>query len=60
MPKHQPTLSAKNDTGEFGNFTRLIDRLLSVPHANPWSVAVATQIDQARSRTVSRRVLDCQ
>jgi hypothetical protein len=25
--------SAKNDGGEFGNFTNLLDRLLSVPHS---------------------------
>jgi hypothetical protein len=25
--------SAKNETGEFGNFTRLLDRLLEVPHS---------------------------
>jgi hypothetical protein len=29
----RPTPSAKNETGEFGNFTRLLDRLLKVPHS---------------------------
>ena len=31
MANH-PKPSAKNETGEFGKFTNLLDRLLSVPH----------------------------
>jgi hypothetical protein len=27
------TPSAKNENGEFGNFTNLLDKLLSVPHS---------------------------
>ncbi len=29
----RPTPSAKNEKGEFDNFTNLLDRLLSVPHS---------------------------
>jgi hypothetical protein len=29
----RPADPAKNGTGEFGNFTRLLDKLLSVPHS---------------------------
>jgi hypothetical protein len=32
MPKHSKS-PAKNPTGEFGRFTNLLDRLLSVPHS---------------------------
>ena len=28
-----PKPSAKNEQGEFGNFTQLLDKLLSVPHS---------------------------
>ncbi len=32
MANH-PKVPAKNPTGEFGNFTKLLDKLLSVPHS---------------------------
>jgi hypothetical protein len=32
MPS-RPKPSAKNEQGEFGKFTNLLDRLLSVPHS---------------------------
>lgn len=32
MANH-PKPSAKNEQGEFGNFTKLLDKLLSVPHS---------------------------
>jgi hypothetical protein len=32
MTRPHPKPSAKNEQGEFGKFTNLLDRLLSVPH----------------------------
>ncbi len=33
MAKQHPQPSAKNESGEFGNLSRLLDRLLRVPHS---------------------------
>jgi hypothetical protein len=44
------TPSAKNDTGEFGNFTRLLDRLLKVPHAKVKAELAAEKQSPASKR----------
>jgi hypothetical protein len=47
----RPAHSAKNETGEFGNFTRLLDRLLTVPHSK-----IKAELD-AEKRTPKKRAV---
>jgi hypothetical protein len=42
----RPTQSAKNETGEFGNFTRLLDKLLTVPHSK-----IKAELEAEKKRT---------
>ena len=44
MPS-RPKPSAKNETGEFGKFANLLDRLLSVPHDK-----IKTELDAEKER----------
>jgi hypothetical protein len=47
----RPKPSAKNEKGEFGNFTRLLDRLLSVPHDK-----IKAELDaEKRTRKIKER-----
>jgi len=48
----RPTRSGKNETGEFGNFTRLLDRLLSVPHSK---IKAELDAEKRRKRTPRKR-----
>ena len=50
MPKNQPAPSAKNEQGEFGNFTRLLDTVLSVPHSK-----IKARLDAERKRKGTRK-----
>jgi hypothetical protein len=45
--------SAKNDEGEFGNFTNLLDRLLAVPHSE---IKAKLDAEKDRKRRSKRRV----
>jgi len=47
----RPTHSAKNERGEFGNFTRLLDRLLSVPHSKIKAELEAEKRNRTPKRT---------
>jgi hypothetical protein len=42
----RPAAPAKNEQGEFGNFTRLLDNLLSVPHSK-----IKAELDAEKTRT---------
>lgn len=42
----RPTAPAKNETGEFGNFTRLLDKLLTVPHSK-----IKAELEAEKKRT---------
>jgi hypothetical protein len=63
MANH-PKPSAKNEQGEFGNFTRLLDKLLSVPHSKIKAELAAEKKrrkaprDRARRRHAFRDVTD--
>jgi hypothetical protein len=49
----KPTRSAnpaKNETGEFGNFTKLLDKLLSVPHSK-----IKAELEAEKKRTKAPR-----
>jgi len=49
----RPTHPAKNEQGEFANFTRLVDQVLSVPHS-----VIKQRIEEHRravARTPHRR-----
>jgi hypothetical protein len=48
-----PKPSAKNEQGEFGKFTNLLDRLLSVPHSK---IKAELDAEKAAKRTCSKRV----
>jgi hypothetical protein len=50
---HHPKPSAKNETGEFGKFTNLLDRLLAVPHSQ---IKEKLDAEKAAKRTRSKRV----
>jgi len=52
MANH-PKPSAKNEQGEFGKFTNLLDRLLSVPHAK---IKAELDAEKAAKRTRVKRV----
>jgi hypothetical protein len=41
-----PKPSAKNEQGEFGNFTQLLDKLLSVPHSK-----IKAELEAEKGRT---------
>jgi len=45
MPKNQPANPAKSE-GEFKNFTRLLDRLLRVPHSK-----IKAELEAEKKRT---------
>ena len=45
MANH-PKSSAKNEQGEFGNFTQLLDKLLSVPHSK-----IKAELEAEKKRT---------
>jgi hypothetical protein len=45
-----PNPSAKNDMGEFGNFTQLLDKLLSVPHSK-----IKAELEAEKNRTKAPR-----
>jgi hypothetical protein len=54
----KPTRStnpAKNETGEFGNFTQLLDKLLSVPHSKIKAELEAEKKRTKRPRDRARR-----
>jgi hypothetical protein len=46
VPKNQLANPAKNEPGEFHNFTRLLDRLLKVPHAK-----IKAELEAEKKRT---------
>jgi len=49
----RPDPSGKNETGDFGKFTNLLDRLLSVPHSK-----IKAELDaekERKKRTPKRR-----
>jgi hypothetical protein len=47
----RPAAPAKNEQGEYGNFTRLLDRLLKVPHSK-----IKKELDrERRTRTPKTR-----
>jgi hypothetical protein len=48
----RPTHPAKNEQGEFGNFTRLLDKLLSVPHSK---IKAELDAEKRRKRTSRKR-----
>jgi hypothetical protein len=52
MANH-PKPSAKNEQGEFGKFTNLLDRLLSVPHSK---IKAELDAEKAAKRTRTKRV----
>jgi len=45
-----PKPSAKNEQGEFGNFTNLLDKLLSVPHSK-----IKAELDAEKKREKAPR-----
>lgn len=45
----RPAAPAKNEQSEFGNFTRLLDKILSVPHSK-----IKAELD-AEKRTPKRK-----
>jgi len=45
--------SAKNETGEFGNFTRLLDRLLRVPHSKIKAELDAEKLGRTQKKRAS-------
>ncbi|MGB8115212.1 MAG: hypothetical protein WCF22_15635 [Candidatus Sulfotelmatobacter sp.] len=45
-----PANPAKNETGEFGNFSRLLDKILSVPHSK-----IKAELDAEKKRTKQPR-----
>jgi hypothetical protein len=47
-----PKPSAKNEQGEFANFTRLLDRILKVPHAK---IKAELDAEQRRPRKQKKR-----
>jgi hypothetical protein len=51
MASH-PKPSAKNEQGEFGNFTRLLDTLLKVPHAR---IKAELDAEERRPRRQKKR-----
>ena len=51
MANH-PKSSAKNEQGEFGKFTNLLDRLLSVPHSK---IKAELDAEKAAKRTRTKR-----
>jgi hypothetical protein len=48
-----PKPSAKNEQGDFGRFTNLLDKLLSVPHDK---IKAELDAEKATKRTRSKRV----
>jgi hypothetical protein len=48
--RHRSAHSAKNESGEFGNFTRLLDKLLSIPHSK-----IKAELDAEKRRTRNPR-----
>jgi hypothetical protein len=49
MANH-PKPSAKNEQGEFGNFTQLLDKLLTVPHSK-----IKAELEAEKKRTKAPR-----
>jgi hypothetical protein len=47
---NRPKLSAKNEQGEFGSFTNLLDKLLSVPHSK-----IKAELEAEKKRTKKPR-----
>jgi hypothetical protein len=47
-----PKQSGKNETGEYANFTNLLDRLLSVPHSK---IKAKLDEEKAAKRARSKR-----
>jgi hypothetical protein len=52
VPKNQPANPAKSESGEFQNFTHLLDKLLKVPHSK-----IKTELDaeKRQKRTTKKR-----
>jgi hypothetical protein len=52
MPNNHPKPSAKNEQGEFDNFSRLLDRILKVPHEK---IKAELDAEQRRPRSERKR-----